>query len=115
MLKKGHCDGLKVRMGRLQVSEAHLYVVQQLTHILVGGGICQDWHFLVQNLISSSCIEHLDFLHLLPHDALPKFEAFQQLEHTNTGYQSLTDVPKAIAYSEPSYDYSVSVSPFLAR
>uniref|UniRef100_V5H666 Phosphorylase b kinase regulatory subunit n=1 Tax=Ixodes ricinus TaxID=34613 RepID=V5H666_IXORI len=76
MLKKGHCDGLKVRMGRLQ------------------------------NLISSSCIEHLDFLHLLPHDALPKFEAFQQLEHTNTGYQSLTDVPKAIAYSEPSYDYS---------
>ncbi|CAN7991801.1 unnamed protein product, partial [Ixodes hexagonus] len=76
MLKKGHCDGLKVRMGRLQ------------------------------NLISSSCIEHLDFLHLLPHDALPRFEAFQQLEHTNTGYQSLTDVPKAIAYSEPSYDYS---------
>ncbi|XP_077542615.1 putative phosphorylase b kinase regulatory subunit beta isoform X3 [Haemaphysalis longicornis] len=76
MLKKGHCDGLKVRMGRLQ------------------------------NLISSSCIEHLDFLHLLPHDALPKFEAFQQLEHTNTGYQSLTDVPKALAYSEPSYDYS---------
>ncbi|KAL3244039.1 hypothetical protein MRX96_019610 [Rhipicephalus microplus] len=76
MLKKGHCDGLKVRLGRLQ------------------------------NLISSSCIEHLDFLHLLPHDALPKFDAFQQLEHTNTGYQSLTDVSKVHKYSEPSYDYS---------
>lgn len=81
MLKKGCCDGLKVRMGRLQ------------------------------NLISSSCIEHLDFLHLLPHEALPKFEALQQLEHPTTGYQSLTEVPKAIAYSEPSYDYS----PFQAK
>ncbi|XP_064467094.1 probable phosphorylase b kinase regulatory subunit beta isoform X3 [Ornithodoros turicata] len=81
MLKKGHCDGLKVRMGRLQ------------------------------NLISSSCIEHLDFLHLLPHEALPRFEALQQLEHPTTGYQSLTEVPKAIAYSEPSYDYS----PFQAK
>lgn len=56
----------------------------------------------LQNLISSSCIEHLDFLHLLPADALPKLESFRQLEHTiNVGYQSLTDIPKAVIYVEP--------------
>lgn len=33
----------------------------------------------LQNLISSSCIEHLDFLHLLPHEHLPQFESFKQL------------------------------------
>lgn len=75
MFKKGHCDGLKIRTGRLQ------------------------------NLISSSCIEHLDFLHLLPPEIIPKFEAFQQLEHTSIGYQSLTDIPKAIIYSEPTYNF----------
>ncbi|RWS29536.1 putative phosphorylase b kinase regulatory subunit beta-like protein [Leptotrombidium deliense] len=71
--KKGFLDsGLKVKTGRLQ------------------------------NLISSSCIEHLDFLHLLPNDALPKLESYRQLEHTvNVGYQSLTDIPKALVYNEP--------------
>ncbi|XP_042909770.1 probable phosphorylase b kinase regulatory subunit beta isoform X3 [Parasteatoda tepidariorum] len=75
MLKKGDCDGLKIRTGRLQ------------------------------NLISSSCIEHLDFLHLLSADDLPTVEAFQQLEHASIGYQSLTDIPKAIIYNEPTYDF----------
>lgn len=57
----------------------------------------------LQNLISSSCIEHLDFLHMLPDDALPKLESFRQLEHTiNVGYQSLTDIPKAVIYVEPT-------------
>lgn len=71
--KKGYLQsGLKVKTGRLQ------------------------------NLISSSCIEHLDFLHLLPNDALPRLESFRQLEHTlNIGYQSLTDIPKAVPYHEP--------------
>lgn len=65
MLKKGYCDGVKVRIGRLQ------------------------------NLISSSCIEHLDFMTILD---LPyqKFTQFQQLEHDYIGYQSLTDVPRVI-------------------
>ncbi|XP_076338400.1 putative phosphorylase b kinase regulatory subunit beta isoform X3 [Tachypleus tridentatus] len=75
MLKKGHCDGVKIRTGRLQ------------------------------NLISSSCIEHLDFLHLLPSDLLPRFEAFQQLEHTSVGYQSLTDIPTAVVYNEPTHNF----------
>lgn len=60
-----------------------------------------------QNLISSSCIEHLDFLHLLSPDDLPNVEAFQQLEHASIGYQSLTDIPKAIVYNEPTYDFKV--------
>ena len=55
----------------------------------------------LQNLISSSCIEHLDFLHLLPADAIPRFDCLKQLEHTiNSGYQSLTDIPKAIVTQE---------------
>lgn len=59
----------------------------------------------LQNMISSSCIEHLDFLHLLPSDALPRFESLKQLEHTlNAGYQSLTDIPKAVVYKEPIDD-----------
>ncbi|XP_054160687.1 probable phosphorylase b kinase regulatory subunit beta isoform X2 [Oppia nitens] len=55
----------------------------------------------LQNLISSSCFEHLDFLHLFPYESLPKLESFRQLEHTmGIGYQSLTDIPKALVYSE---------------
>ncbi|XP_013133618.1 PREDICTED: probable phosphorylase b kinase regulatory subunit beta isoform X3 [Papilio polytes] len=69
MLKKGHCDGVKVRLGRLQ------------------------------NLISSSCIEHLDFM---SQGEFPSemFSQFRQLEHEYIGYQSLTDVPRTLTYRE---------------
>lgn len=68
MLKKGYCDtGMKVRIGRLQ------------------------------NLISSSCIEHLDFVSDLPENCE---NTFAQIHHEYVGYQSLTDVPKAAAYNE---------------
>ncbi len=33
---------------------------------------------------------------------------FKQLEHDYIGYQSLTDVPKALSYEEDVTDYSVS-------
>lgn len=75
MLKKGHCDGLKVRTGRLQ------------------------------NLISSSCIEHLDFMNHIDLKSL-NIQPFGQVHHDYIGYQSLTDVPKALAYSEAEFDYS---------
>ncbi|XP_059220834.1 probable phosphorylase b kinase regulatory subunit beta isoform X3 [Stomoxys calcitrans] len=68
MLKKGYCDGMKVRIGRLQ------------------------------NLISSSCMEHLDFMN--QSDLSDKENAFAQINHEYIGYQSLTDVPKALTYSE---------------
>ncbi|XP_059060592.1 probable phosphorylase b kinase regulatory subunit beta isoform X4 [Achroia grisella] len=69
MLKKGHCDGVKVRLGRLQ------------------------------NLISSSCMEHLDFMSQgdFPSEM---FTQFKQLEHEYIGYQSLTDVPRTLTYRE---------------
>lgn len=67
MLKKGFCDGMKVRIGRLQ------------------------------NLVSSSCFEHLDFVPDLPDTS---DNSFHQIHHEYIGYQSLTDVPKAAAYSE---------------
>ncbi|XP_037960630.1 probable phosphorylase b kinase regulatory subunit beta isoform X2 [Teleopsis dalmanni] len=68
MLKKGYCDGMKVRIGRLQ------------------------------NLISSSCIEHLDFMN--QSDLSDNENAFAQINHEYIGYQSLTDVPKAQTYTE---------------
>ncbi|XP_076029946.1 putative phosphorylase b kinase regulatory subunit beta [Oratosquilla oratoria] len=68
MLKSGHCDGLKVRTGRLQ------------------------------NLIASSCIEHLDFMSTLDVDL--DVNPFEQLQHASIGYQSLTDVPRSLKYSE---------------
>ncbi|XP_055921822.1 probable phosphorylase b kinase regulatory subunit beta isoform X2 [Eupeodes corollae] len=68
MLKKGYCDGMKVRIGRLQ------------------------------NLISSSCIEHLDFMN--QSDLSDNENAFAQINHEYIGYQSLTDVPKALSYVE---------------
>jgi len=75
MLKKGYCDDLKVRTGRLQ------------------------------NLISSSCIEHLDFMNQIDLKEL-NINPFGQVHHEYIGYQSLTDVPKVLAYSEAEYDFS---------
>ncbi|PZC81128.1 hypothetical protein B5X24_HaOG213229 [Helicoverpa armigera] len=74
MLKKGHCDGVKVRLGRLQ------------------------------NLISSSCMEHLDFM---SQGEFPSemFTQFRQLEHEYIGYQSLTDVPRTLTYREENLSY----------
>ncbi|XP_073999627.1 probable phosphorylase b kinase regulatory subunit beta isoform X2 [Rhodnius prolixus] len=71
MLKKGYCMGSKVRIGRLQ------------------------------NLISSSCIEHLDFLNTVDPSEIA-FQQFSQLEHDYVGYQSLTDVPLTVDYTEMS-------------
>ncbi|XP_044021061.1 probable phosphorylase b kinase regulatory subunit beta isoform X2 [Aphidius gifuensis] len=68
MLKKGYCDGTKVRIGRLQ------------------------------NLISSSCIEHLDFVSHIETDI--ELTQFKQLKHDYIGYQSLTDVPRSLSYNE---------------
>ncbi|XP_071549609.1 probable phosphorylase b kinase regulatory subunit beta isoform X2 [Panulirus ornatus] len=73
MLKTGYCDGLKVRTGRLQ------------------------------NLISSSCIEHLDFMSTMDIDL--DITPFEQMQHASIGYQSLTDVPTAITYSEDSKSF----------
>ncbi|XP_050528785.1 probable phosphorylase b kinase regulatory subunit beta isoform X3 [Daktulosphaira vitifoliae] len=69
MLKKGHCDGIKVRIGRLQ------------------------------NLLSSSCMEHLDFMNNIETEKFD-FQSFKQLEYDYSGYQSLTDVPKTVSYEE---------------
>ncbi|CAH0557440.1 unnamed protein product [Brassicogethes aeneus] len=76
MLKKGYCDSVKVRIGRLQ------------------------------NLISSSCVEHLDFMNIMeaPCD---NFNKFKQLAHDYIGYQSLTDVPRVLHYQEEEKDCTI--------
>jgi len=62
-LSQGHCEGIKVRLGRLQ------------------------------NLLTSSCVEHLDFL---PGGGESlDIHAVQELKHQYAGYQSLTDIPKS--------------------
>lgn len=73
MLKKGNCDGMKVRIGRLQ------------------------------NLLSSSCTEHLDFMSELPDTCE---STFSQIHHEYIGYQSLTDVPRASPYSEQKISFA---------
>nr|CAI5845347.1 unnamed protein product [Callosobruchus analis] len=75
MLKKGYCDSVKVRIGRLQ------------------------------NLISSSCVEHLDFMNLLD-ESNEDYPHFKQLEHDYIGYQSLTDVPRILNFQDELKDYS---------
>ena len=62
-LRAGEIDGVKIRLGRLQ------------------------------NLISSSCVEHLDFLHHSEKEILFEGECFRQLENGHIGYQTLTDIP----------------------
>lgn len=57
----------------------------------------------LQNLVSSSCVEHLDFLSSFDLDL--DLKAFQQLQHASIGYQSLTDVPQAVAYAEDNADF----------
>ncbi|KAG5879244.1 hypothetical protein JTB14_017097 [Gonioctena quinquepunctata] len=75
MLKKGYCDSVKVRIGRLQ------------------------------NLISSSCVEHLDFMNILDNPT-DDYQHFSQLEHDYIGYQSLTDIPRILNYQDELKDYS---------
>ena len=73
-LRQGHCEGVKVKLGRLQ------------------------------NLITSACIEHLDFLsgqEASRIDAAP----LQQLAISYAGYQSLTDIPRALAVQEEVLDF----------
>lgn len=54
----------------------------------------------LQNLISSSCIEHLDFLHLLPHEHLPQFKSFRQL--VESPKQSLLNMGAGTNLTAPS-------------
>lgn len=77
MLKKGYCDGMKVRIGRLQ------------------------------NLISSSCTEHLDFMSTSDLPDTNDTNSFSQIHHEYIGYQSLTDVPRAQTYVEEKIMCSV--------
>lgn len=49
--------------------------------------------------------EHLDFINTIDTDL--ELSQFKQLEHDYIGYQSLTDVPKALSYEEEVKDFSV--------
>lgn len=61
----------------------------------------------LQNLISSSCIEHLDFMNDYISSEM-NVTFFKELEHDYIGYQSLTDVPKMATYSDSNIVLTVS-------
>jgi len=75
-LKRGNCDGVKIRLGRLQ------------------------------NLIASSCVEHVD-IHDLANEDIAKLdvEPVEELACQYAGYQSLTDIPKTLEMIEDKQDY----------
>lgn len=99
MLKKGHCDGLKVRTGRLQ---------NLISSSCIGMFRPRNWR-QSQLVVTLSCViyiaEHLDFMNQVDLKQL-NIQPFGQVHHDYIGYQSLTDVPKAIAYSEAEFDVS---------
>lgn len=95
MLKKGHCDGLKVRTGRLQNLISSSCIGWWLTTSFMKSFI----------LINFGSTEHLDFMNQIDLKSL-NIQPFGQVHHDYIGYQSLTDVPKALAYSEADYDFS---------
>jgi len=70
MLKTGSCEGVKVRVGRLQ------------------------------NLMSSSCVEHLDFMEAVDAGSYEEPVPFRELTNKTVGYQSLTDIPTGTKYTE---------------
>jgi phosphorylase kinase alpha/beta subunit len=94
MLKKGHCDGLKVRTGRLQ---------NLISSSCIGKGLINSCYKILN--YSKFVLEHLDFMNQVDLKEL-NIQPFGQVHHEYIGYQSLTDVPKAIAYSEADYDFT---------
>eukprot|EP00094_Tigriopus_californicus_P001875 TCALIF_01806-PC protein Name:"Similar to CG8475 Probable phosphorylase b kinase regulatory subunit beta (Drosophila melanogaster)" AED:0.51 eAED:0.51 QI:0/0.4/0.33/0.66/1/1/6/0/355 len=74
-LRTGSVDNVKVRLGRLQ------------------------------NLIATSCLEHLDFLHNVDLGTPLDVECFKQLHNDHIGYQALTDIPKQRPIVEDKRDF----------
>lgn len=69
-LRHGHCQGVKVRLGRLQ------------------------------NLVASACTEHLDLLPGCQQDSALDLQPLQQLGQVYSGYHSLTDLPRGVEVVE---------------
>jgi hypothetical protein len=53
--------------------------------------------------------EHLDFMNIVDTSEVT-FQQFRQMEHEYIGYQSLTDVPRALQYTEEPKSYQVGAT-----
>lgn len=104
MLKKGHCDGHKVRIGRLQNLLSSSCVGNDRNPLMIEEKVLQNRFIFNYDLLLA---EHLDFMNLVDPSDLD-ISPFTQTVHEYSGYQSLTDVPKAIIFNEPFQDFSVS-------
>lgn len=60
-------------------------------------------------IVISFFIEHLDFMNTVDTSEMT-FQQFRQLEHEYIGYQSLTDVPRALQYTEDPKTFQVCAS-----
>ena len=81
-----------------------------LPHVSVMAIVCSSVNvFRYRRVLSSDSLftEHLDFMNLVDPTDLD-ISPFTQVVHEYSGYQSLTDVPKAIIFNEPFQDFSVS-------
>lgn len=104
MLKKGHCDGIKVRIGRLQ-NLLSSSCMGMFYYILLK----MSWCLLI---IFCFVKEHLDFMNNVGTNHFDS-EPFKQLEYDYSGYQSLTDVPKALVYTEDIINIQVNKKYFI--
>lgn len=107
MLKKGYCDGMKVRIGRLQNLISSSCTGKNERY--------RKWFLLNKFFVFRSLfpfffnIEHLDFMNQIN---LPNKEnSFTKVNHEYVGYQSLTDVPKAQTYIEQKVSVEVQEMP----
>lgn len=104
MLKKGHCDGIKVRIGRLQNLLSSSCMGMCSVYARWRDGVFYHRSAL---FVISRVVEHLDFMNNVGANQF-EFKSFKQLEYDYSGYQSLTDVPKASVYTEDVIDIQVN-------
>lgn len=104
MLKKGHCDGIKVRLGRLQNLLASSCLGTFYNEITTA--YILFFRFFLIGYIYHYIIEHLDFTNNVETNYFD-FQSFKQLANDYSGYQSLTDVPKSSVYTEDTINIEV--------
>lgn len=76
-----------------------------MIYFLAEKSICVPTHSSNASIFA----EHLDFMNTVDTSEVT-FQQFRQMEHDYIGYQSLTDVPRALQYTEEPKTYQVGVT-----
>jgi hypothetical protein len=94
----------KFELGDCRISFHHRALVREKNEG-IWGVISWTENFLKYNAIFFFT-EHLDFMNTVDTSEVT-FQQFRQMEHEYIGYQSLTDVPRALQYTEDPKTYHV--------